>query len=126
MVGAGSRDSCRKILKLLKILTLTSQYIYTLVMFVVNNMELFAENSDMHTTVTRNSSNLHLPSSNLTVFQKGSQYFGIKVYNNLPGNIKWLSKGKNQFQKALLQFLHLHAFYNMNEFFNFRENIFCK
>jgi hypothetical protein len=90
MVGAGSRDSCRKIFKLLKILTLTSQYIYSLVMFVVNNMELFAENSEMHTTVTRNSSNLHLPSSNLTVFQKGLQYFGVKVYNNLPGNIKQL------------------------------------
>jgi hypothetical protein len=118
MVGAGSRDSCRKIFKLLKILTLTSQYIYSLVMFVVNNIELFAENSEMHTTVTRNSSNLHLPSSNQTIFQKGSQYFGINVYNNLPGNVKWLSKGKNQFKEALLQFLRLHAFYNMNEFLN--------
>jgi hypothetical protein len=67
-------------------------------------MELFAENSDMHTTVTRNSSDLHLPSSNLTVFQKGTQYFGITVYNGLPGNIKQLSKSKNQFKKALLQF----------------------
>jgi hypothetical protein len=71
-------------------------------------MELFSENSEMHTTVTRNSSNLHLPSSILTVFQKGSQYFGIKVYNSLPGNIKQLSKRKSQFKKALLQFLHLH------------------
>jgi hypothetical protein len=44
---------------------------------------------------------------------KGSQYFGIKVYNSLPGNIKHLSKSKTQFKKALLQFLHLHAFYNL-------------
>jgi hypothetical protein len=80
-------------------------------------MVLFAENSEMYTTVTRNSSNLHLPSSNLTVFQKGSQYFGIKVYNSLPSNIKQMSKSKNQFKKALLQFLHLHAYYNMNDFF---------
>jgi hypothetical protein len=76
-------------------------------MFVVNDMELFAENSEMHTTATRNSSNLHLPSFNLTVFQKGSKYFGIKVYNSLPGNIKQMSKSKNQFKKALLQFLLL-------------------
>jgi hypothetical protein len=55
MVGAGSRDPCRKIFKLLKMLTLTSQYIYSLVMFVVNNLELFAENSEMHTMVTRKS-----------------------------------------------------------------------
>jgi hypothetical protein len=80
----------------------------------------------MHTSLTRDSSNLYLPSSNLTVFQKGSQYFGMKVYDCLPGNTKQLSKSKTQFKKALLQFLHLHAFYNMNEFFNFRENLFCK
>jgi hypothetical protein len=95
-------------------------------MFVFNNMELFAENSEMHIKVTRNSSNLHLPSYNLTIFQKGSQYFGIKVSNSLPGNIKYLPMSKNQFNIALLQFLHLHAFCNMNTFFNFKENIFCK
>jgi hypothetical protein len=57
---------------ILKILILTSQYIYifSVVMFVVNNMELFAENSEMNTTVRRNSSNLHLSSSNLSIFQK--------------------------------------------------------
>jgi hypothetical protein len=94
-------------------------------MFVVNNMELFAENSEMYTTVTRKSSNMHLPSSNLTIVQKGSQYFGIKVYNVLPDNIKQLSKSNTQFKKALLQFLHLHSFHNMIGFFNYRENIFC-
>jgi hypothetical protein len=94
-------------------------------MFVINNTELFAENSEMYTTVTKNSSNVHLPSSNLTIFQNGSQYFGITVYNGLPGNIKQLSKSKNKFKKALLQFIHLHAIYNMNEYFNFKENILC-
>jgi hypothetical protein len=88
MVGAGSRDSGRNIFKLLKILSLTSQYIYYLVMFAVNNIELFAENSEMHTPVTRNSSNLHLPSPNLAVFEKVSQYIEIKVYNSLPGCLR--------------------------------------
>jgi hypothetical protein len=117
MVGAGNRDSCRKIFKLLKILTLTSQHIYSLVMFVVNNMELFAENSEMYKTVIWKSSKLHLPSSHLTIFQKCSQYFGIKFYNGLPGNIKQLSKSTNPFKNTLLQYLHLHSFYNLNEFF---------
>ena len=88
-------------------------------MFVVNNMDLFAENSDIYTTVTRNSSNLHLPSSNLTAFQKGPQYFGIKIYNSLPRKIKQLSKNKNRFKKALLQFLHLHSFYGIDEIFDY-------
>jgi hypothetical protein len=71
MVGPGNRVSCTKIFSFLKILPLPSQYIYSLVMFVVNNIELFAENSELYATVTRNSSNLHFPISNLTVFQKG-------------------------------------------------------
>jgi hypothetical protein len=57
-------------------------------MFVVNNKDSFTINTDKYTIVTRNSSNLYLPVTNLTIFQKGSQYFGIKVYNNLPDTIK--------------------------------------
>jgi hypothetical protein len=81
-------------------------------MFVVNNKNLFVENSELYAIKTRNSLNLRLLLSNLTVFQKGPQYFGIKVYKNFPGNIKQLSGNKNQFKKVLLQFLHLHSFYD--------------
>jgi hypothetical protein len=117
------KDTCRRIFGLLKILALPSQYMYSLVMFVVNSMELFIEGSEMYKVVTRNGSNLHLPSSNLTVFQKGPQYLGIRVYNGLPSNIKQLSRNKNKFEKALIQFFHLHSFYNMDEFFNYRDEI---
>jgi hypothetical protein len=72
MVGARNRDSCRKIFTSLKILPLPSQYIYSLVMFVVNNKNSFTINTDKYTIVTRNSSNLYLPVTNLTIFQKGS------------------------------------------------------
>jgi hypothetical protein len=99
MVWAGSRASCRKIFSFLQILPLPSQYLYSLVMFVVNNMELFAENSELYATVARNSSNLHFTISNLTAFQKGPQYFGIKVYNSLPSNMKQLSNNKKHLRK---------------------------
>jgi hypothetical protein len=92
-------------------------------MFVVNNMDLFVIHFERYKTVTRNSLNFYFLLSNLTVFQKGPQYFGVKVYNNLPGNIKQLSSNKNQFKKALLQFLYLHSFYSIEEFFlNIRIN----
>jgi hypothetical protein len=58
----------------------------------------------------------------LTVFQKGPQYLGINVCNSLRSDIKQLSKNKKQFKKALLQFLHLHLFYDIEEFFNYRDN----
>jgi hypothetical protein len=55
------------------------------------------------------------------VFQKGPQYLGIKVYNSLPSDIKQLSRNKKQFKNALLQFLPLHLFYDIEEFFNYRD-----
>jgi hypothetical protein len=67
-------------------------------------------------------SNLYFPISNLTVFQKGPQYFGIKVYNSLPSNIEQLSSNKKPFKKALLQFLHLHLFYDIEESFNYKDD----
>jgi hypothetical protein len=87
----------------------------------INNMDLFVINCDKYTTVTRNNSNLYFPLSNLTIFQKGPQYTGIKVYNNLPDNIKQLSSNKSQFKKALLQFLYLHSFYSIEEFFKYKD-----
>jgi hypothetical protein len=61
MVGAGNRDSCKRIFGPLKILPLPSQDIYSLVMFVVNNIGLFVINNDRYATETRNSSNLYFP-----------------------------------------------------------------
>jgi hypothetical protein len=58
-------------------------------------MDSFTINTDKYMIVTRNSLNLYFPLTNLTIFQKGSQYFGIEVYNNLPDNIKQLSGNKN-------------------------------
>jgi hypothetical protein len=86
MVGAGNKYSCREILKTLKILSLTSQFMYSLLMFVVNKMELFVENSEMYTTKTRNCSNLHLPSSNLIVFQNAHsilEYRSIMAFQTI-------------------------------------------
>jgi hypothetical protein len=60
--------------------------------------------------------NLYLPVANLKIYQKGTEFMGIKVYNNLPGNIKLLSNNKKVFRKALLLFLQFHSFYSVEEF----------
>ena len=41
IMGARNKDSCREFFKLLKILPLSAQYIYSLLIFVVNNRNLF-------------------------------------------------------------------------------------
>ena len=47
-MGPKNNDSCRELFKLLKILTLSAQYIYSLFMFVVNNRNLFLDNADLY------------------------------------------------------------------------------
>ena len=44
------------------------------------------------------SSDLHNTTANLTTFQKGTFYFGIKVFNHFPTNIKNTSHDINQFK----------------------------
>jgi hypothetical protein len=79
-------------------LTLHFQYIYSLLMFVINNRYLFKWNSDVHNLSTRYNSDLHLPTVNLTIFQKGAYYSGNKMYNHLPQSLK-LDSGPRTSQK---------------------------
>jgi hypothetical protein len=121
IVGTGYKDSCRKIFSSLKILPLPSLYIFFVLMFMVNNWGMFVINSDMYSTWTRNCSNLHLPSANLSIYQKGTQFIGIKLFNNLRTYIKKLSGNINLFKKTLLQFLYLNSFYSIEEFFKYKD-----
>ena len=84
ITDSGMRDSCHELFKKLQILPLSSQYILSLLMFVVKNRELFKSNSDIHRIGTRSNNDLHLPSTQLNLFQKGVYYSGIKLYNHLP------------------------------------------
>jgi hypothetical protein len=112
------RDSCREHFKKLKILPLQSQHILSLLLFVVDNGDYFKMTSDIHNIITRNKLNLHLPISNLSAYQKGTHYSGIKVFNSLPSQIKDLSHNRNQFKRALKYFLYFHSFYTLGEYFS--------
>jgi hypothetical protein len=54
--GADKRDSCNKLYNALNILPLISQYISSLLLFVVNNKNKFRMNSEIHSVNTRNNS----------------------------------------------------------------------
>jgi hypothetical protein len=74
-------------------------------------------NSDIHNIHTRHGSDLHYPAYNLAKVQKVMSYSGIKVYNNLPHNIKSLSNNPNKFKHALRSFLLVGSFYSLDEYF---------
>jgi len=75
-------------------------------------------NSETHSNNTRNISNLYLPISNLSVYQKGTHYTGIRVFNILPSQIKEMCHNRNHFKCALKKFLFFHSFYTSDEYFS--------
>ena len=87
-MNVDSRTSCSNLFKQLDILPLQSQYIFSLMMFVAKNKELFVSNERVHNFPTRSHDDLHLPNANLTVFQNGVYFSGVKIYNNLPTDLK--------------------------------------
>jgi len=73
--------------------------------------------SEIHDINTRHNHNLHLPSTNLTLVQKGVLFSGSKIYNHLPLNIKMLSKDAKRFKSALRTYRTKHAFYSLDEYY---------
>jgi hypothetical protein len=63
-----NRVSNRNLFKKLKILPLTSQYMLSLLMFVVQNKIFFSTNNENHNLDTRQRNNLYLPQSNLIIY----------------------------------------------------------
>jgi hypothetical protein len=76
------RDSCRELFEQLNILPLQSQYILSILIFINKNRELFRSNSEIHGIGTRYNSDLHIPSTSLTLFQKGICYSGSRIFNH--------------------------------------------
>jgi hypothetical protein len=88
---------------------------------VVNNKNYFQRNAEIYYINTRTKSNLHQALSHLSKFQKGTNCFGIKVFNSLPAQIKDLSHNIRQFEEALKAFLYSHSFYTLDEYFNYNK-----
>jgi len=117
ITNAGKRDSCHQLYKQLQILPLPSLYIFSFLVFVNKNRSLFLSNSEIHDRNTHYYHNLYLPSTNLTLVQKGVLYSGSKIYNHLPLNIKMLSKDAKQFKSKLRSYLTERTFYSLDEYY---------
>jgi hypothetical protein len=79
ITNSGNRETCRELFKNLKILPLYSQYMFSLLLFVVKkNTDQFKSNEEIHSINTRYNTNLHPPISNLVTFRKRAHCFGIR------------------------------------------------
>jgi hypothetical protein len=68
ITNLGVKESCRCVFKELGILPFYSQYLYSLLMFVAKNRDLFKANADFHSISMRHKNYLHLPLAHLKVF----------------------------------------------------------
>ena len=116
IMNASNRVSFHELFKKLNILPLHSQYILSLLLLVVKNIEEFISNSEVHSINTRHRSDSYPPSIKWTKYQKGVYYSGIKIFSHLPQNIKSLSWNVKKFKLALKRFLLMGSFYTLEYF----------
>ena len=116
------RESCREAFKDMEIMTLYSQYIFSLILFTVNNKHLFTSNKEIHNYKTRNNANLHLPTVNITKFYKGPCISGSQAFNHIPRQIKILANDMKCFKLSLNRFLCHHSFYSIEEYYKHNED----
>ena len=81
-------------------------YILSLHLYVIKNKELFTTNNEVHSIHTRQQLNFHQPSADVTKYQTGVYYMGLKIFKTLPPCIKQESDNPKKFESLLKKFLY--------------------
>jgi hypothetical protein len=110
--------SCRELFRKLNVLPFYTQYIFSLLLFVVKNTDKFTFNSTVHSINTRHCSDLHLSAVHLTKDQKGVYHSGAKAFISLLPGIKSLAQNIGRFKSTLKKFLLKRSFYTIQEYFD--------
>jgi hypothetical protein len=113
IMNSSRNASCRQLFKDLNILPIHSQYIYSILLFVTKNQDQFLSNTQVHKINKRRTSAWYVPTANLTIYQKGVYYSGIKIYNHPPTAIKDLSGDKDKFKLVLKRYRLHKCFYSL-------------
>jgi hypothetical protein len=105
-----------KSLKILEILPVPCQYIFSLMNFFLSNKEKFQTNPSVHSVNTTSKHQLHRPIANLSCFQKSAFCSSRGIFSSLPYSAANLKNKKAQFKVALRRYLNAHSFYSVDEF----------
>jgi hypothetical protein len=116
MLGIRSRSSCRKWFKKVVILPIPRLYIYSVMLFVVDNWHYFQTNSSVYDINTGYNNHLHIPSVRLDSIQRCTTYSVIKIFSKLPPRISELKNDKTILKPALRQYLLTDVFHSIEEF----------
>jgi hypothetical protein len=90
--------------------------------FVIGNQNNFHSGLEVHGLNTRSKNQLYLPILNLSVFQKGTTFTGIRLFNSLPRTIQSLRNDRTSFKNHLFSYLMNNSFYTVAEFLEHTVN----
>jgi hypothetical protein len=117
MEGCGNRVSCRNLFKKLDIFAFDiTIYVTFINVRSSKKNNFFLTNNESQNIDARQRNNLYLPQANLTIYQKGAYYLGIKIFNNLPLEVKIVADNQKKFKLALKKFLYTYTFHTMEEY----------
>jgi hypothetical protein len=111
-----NRVSCRSLFGEFKILTLTSLYIFETLCLLRKNQIYNISYSDVHGYNTVRKLNLYVQPCNTSRCKRSVINMGIRLYNNLPSQIKSTQDYK-AFKHQLKDYLLNKAFYSLQEYF---------
>jgi hypothetical protein len=103
ITNSDRKEPCRKLFQQLTILTFYSQYIFSIICFVIKNENIYVRNVDIH---SRNNLDFLITSTNLTIYQKSTYYMGQKIFNSVPSYIKEEIHNVRKFRRLLKNFLY--------------------
>jgi hypothetical protein len=86
--------------------------------FLTLNLDIYKFNSMVYDINTRHKLKLHMPSTKLTMYQRGVYYSSIKIYNKLPDITAELVINRKSFLLQLRKYLIDRAFYSIEEYMN--------
>jgi hypothetical protein len=88
IIGVNYRISCRSIFGELKILTVSSLYIFEILGFIIKNRIYTTQYSDIHSYNIIHKYNLYVQLCNTDHCKKSVLNMGIKIFNGLPLELK--------------------------------------
>ena len=110
MLGIGSRSCCGKWFKELELLPIPSLYIYSLMLFVVDNMHDFQSNLLFMGLIQDIRINYTYLQLRLSAVERGTAYSAVKIFGTLPHRNSRLKNDEIIFKFAVRKYLLTHVF----------------
>lgn len=107
-------EHCKPLFVNIGVMTVVNVYIFQCILAIKDNESSYATNSMVHRHETRNSSNIHITRSRLSMVLNCFPVSGVRFFNHLPLVVRQLSKPK--LASVLRAFLLENPFYEVSEF----------